>query len=307
MTIPPKVSVIIVNWNGLKDTIECIESLNKINYSNFEIIVVDNGSKSDDARILRNKFKEIRLLELKRNLGFAIGNNIGIMVALQNKSDYVLLLNNDTVVDKYFLDEMIMVAESKQHAGVLGSKIYLYDKKRVLWYAGGKINLYVNHVTQGQNQSDNGQYDVIKDTCWISGACMLIRRDVFDRIGFLSREYFLGWEDIDFCLSARRKGYGCVYVPTSVIWHKASASYRRYNLNYMQVLFGFRNRIIIRYKFMSKPNFLLFILIQLGIIIPVHIAYYVLVYKDLRRVIFMVKGIFTGLKDMRKRKIVYAI
>jgi GT2 family glycosyltransferase len=130
MTIHPKVSVIIVNWNGLRDTIERIESLDKINYSNFEIIVVDNGSKSDDARILRNKFKEIRLLELKRNIGFAIGNNIGIMVALQNESHYVLLLNNDTVVDNYVLDEMIMVTESKQHAGVLGSKIYLYGKKR---------------------------------------------------------------------------------------------------------------------------------------------------------------------------------
>src|SRR5689334_2050484 len=101
----PKVTIVIVNWNGFKDTVECINSLMKIDYSNFDIIVVDNGSSDNESDKLKSKFSNIMIISLKRNLGFAIANNVGIRIALNRGSDYVLLLNNDTVVDKKFLNE----------------------------------------------------------------------------------------------------------------------------------------------------------------------------------------------------------
>ena len=117
----------------------------------------------------------------------------------------------------------------------------------------------------------------------------------------------MAWEDIDFCVAARRNGYQCLVVPKSIIWHKASASFKRQNLNYRQVFFGFRNRVIMRYKFLSMPQFCLFLIMQSTLVIPVHVVYYLAVYKDLTRIRSMFKGIAAGLKDMRHRKVLYAL
>jgi GT2 family glycosyltransferase len=307
MTTEPKITIVIINWNGLKDTLECIESLMNVKYSNYEILLIDNGSSSDEVRKIKDRFGNINIVELKQNLGFAIANNVGIRISLQKGSDYVLLLNNDTVVDPSFLKEMVEVAQSDPNIGILGPKIYFYDNKDKFWYAGGKLNMYFNHTTEGQHQIDVGQYENIKQTDWISGACMLIRKSVFDKAGLLPREYFLGWEDIDFCVEAKRKGFLCIFVPRSRIWHKASASYKRHNLSYKQIFFGFRNRIIMRYKFLSKPKFTLFITIQFFIVFPTQMLYYIVVYKDHKRVISMFKGMIAGIKNMHNRKIMYKL
>ena len=238
-------SIVIVNWNGTKDTIECINSIMKIEYPNYNIIIVDNGSSSSEAALLREKLgKHSRIIELRRNLGFAIANNIGIRVALQNDAAFVLLLNNDTIVDSKFLNELMIVAGKDQRKGILGPKMYLYEEKDRLWYAGGRLNMYTRHKTEGLYKIDSNQFNSIKQTDYIAGACMLIRKDVFNKIGLLPREYFLGWEDIDFCVTARKIGYQCIFVPSAVIWHKASASFKREGLDYKQVFLGFRNRIM---------------------------------------------------------------
>jgi GT2 family glycosyltransferase len=142
---------------------------------------------------------------------------------------------------------------------------------------------------------------------YIAGACMLIRKNVFQNIGLLPRDYFLGWEDIDFCIAAKRNGYYCMFVPNSHIWHKVSSSYRRHNLSQKMVFFGFRNRVIMRYKFLSKYGFLLFLAIHFLIVMPVHILYYIVVYKDPNRVVNMYQGLIAGIKDRRNRKIIYKI
>lgn len=307
MTFEPKVIIIIVNWNGLEDTIECVDSVLKTEYSNYDMVIVDNGSSSGDGKRLKERFGNINVVELKQNLGFANANNIGILIALANQdTEYVLLLNNDTVVHPNFLKEMIKVTQSDHNIGIAGPKIYYYKDKRRIWYAGGKVNMYIRHI-QEAGKIDNGQYEETRKTDYITGACMLISKNVFKKIGLLPREYFLGWEDIDFCLAARRKGYACVFVPHSHIWHKVSASYKRHNLTYRHVFFGFRNRFIMRYKFLSRSRFGLFIAIQFCAIIPIHVLYYVLVYKDPKRVVSMYEGIFAGIKDMHKRKIMYKL
>jgi GT2 family glycosyltransferase len=301
----PSVSVIIVNWNGLMDTIECVNSLTQIEYLNYSLIIVDNGSSENDAEKLKERFQNIKVLKLKRNLGFAIANNLGIRKGLKEGADYVLLLNNDTIVDRQFLNNMIQVAEEDNNIGILGPKIYSYDNKDKLHYAGGKFRMYINHSTEGQHKRDIGQYEKLKETDWISGACMLIRKSVLEKVGLLPEEYFLSWEDIDLCLAAKREGYSCVFVPRSHIWHKVSSSFKREKLEYEQVFFGFRNRIIIRYKYLTKSKFMLFIGIQIFAVLPIHMIYYVFVYKDLKRIRYLWKGVMSGIKDMRMRKAVY--
>ena len=124
----PKVSIIILNWNGLDDTIECLESLQKITYPNYEVIVVDNGSRGNDAQVLREKFGDyIELIQNDKNYGYTGGNNIGIRYALHNSSwDYFLVLNNDTVVESGFLTELVNIAESAPSSGIAGPKIHLF-------------------------------------------------------------------------------------------------------------------------------------------------------------------------------------
>lgn len=295
----------IINWNGLADTIECINSLRNINYTNYEIIVVDNGSEDNESSKLRNEFKNIKIVKLEKNLGFANANNIGILLGIQHDSQYVLLLNNDTIVDKDFLKELISIGELNNDIGILGPVMYYYDSTSKVWFSGGKINLYTRHTQQTEMlNSKNAHFQV---TDYIAGACILIKKDVLAKIGLLPREYFLGWEDIDFCLSAKRNGYQVVFVPSSKIWHKVSRSYKRKNLIYRQVFFGFRNRVLLRFKYLRGEKFYLFLLVQILGIIPIHIAYYILIYRDIRRILPIFSGLRVGLRDRRSRKCVFTL
>lgn len=306
MKVFPQVSIIIVNWNGSKDTIECIDSLRKLSYPSYNILIVDNGSSPHEVKALRNAVaNDCKIIELKTNTGFAIANNVGIRIALQNDAGFVCLLNNDTIVDTDFLMELIQASTKEPGAGILGPKIYFHDKRNIIWYAGGKLNMYLGHRQEGLSHLDRGQFNVSKKTDYVSGACMLIRKELLEVIGLLPREYFLGWEDIDFCLAARKAGYACLYVPTSVVWHKASQSYKRHKLSYRQVFLGFRNRIIMRYKYLPFIKFFVFVLVQLIVVIPIHLVFYIVFYRNLRRIQSMFAGLRAGFKDMRSRRVIH--
>jgi len=227
----PKVCIIILNWNGLADTRECLTSLQKITYLNREFILVDNASSGDDVRLLVEEFEDsIHIIRNDRNYGFAGGNNIGIRYALEHSSpDYLFLLNNDTVVAPDFLDEMVNAAESDPRAGILGPKIYYYDfngRKDIIWTAGGKIRWWhpwFYHAI-GQGDDDLLKYQRLKAVRWISGAAMMIRRQVLEQTLLLNADYFFGGEDVEYCLKARAHGFKSIYVPAARIWHKVGRS-----------------------------------------------------------------------------------
>jgi hypothetical protein len=225
--IYPKVSIILLNWNGLEDTTECLESLKRITYPNYEVIVVDNGSRGNDAEVLQEKFGNyVHLIKNDRNYGFSGGNNIGIRYVLNNSSpDYILLLNNDTVVDTNFLTEMVKVAERDSSIGMAGAKIYCYDNAKRLHCVWHSINMRWGRLsTVGFLTIDKGQYEKITEVDCVQASCCLAKRELVERIGLLDESYFLGWEDIDYCLRATRAGYKITYVPKAKIWHKGSSA-----------------------------------------------------------------------------------
>lgn len=230
----PKVSIIILNWNGKEDTIECLDSLKHITYPNYEILLVDNGSTDGSVNYFKKHYPEIELIENGENLGFAKGNNVAILKAMEQGSDYILLLNNDTIVDSDFLMELVKVAESDEKIGIVGPKIYYYNydgHKDVIWSAGGKISplheMVYSHI--GLNEKDAGQFDVSNKVDWISGAAILIKTPVLS-ITMLNPNYFFGNEDVEICIKARKKHLDVVYVPTSKIWHKVGASRKKKGL-----------------------------------------------------------------------------
>ncbi len=174
---------------------------------------------------VRSDFPSVRLVANSVNLRFAGGNNVGIEHVLPDNPDYVLLLNNDTVVDPGFLSELVKFAEEDRHIGIVGPKIYYYYDERRIWYAGGRVNFWegwTSHI--GIREKDHGQYDSPMEVDYVTGCCMLVRREVIERVGKLDEGYFIYGEDADWCLRASRAGYRLFYVPSSMIWHKVSAT-----------------------------------------------------------------------------------
>lgn len=220
----PRVSIILVNWNGLSHTDECLSSLKKITYPDYEVIVVDNGSRQDDACVMKKEYGDyIISLKSDKNLGFAGGCNMGIRHALkEGKSGYVLLLNNDTKVESDFLDMLVETAECDQRTGIVGGKIlYYFDQDRV-WYEAGKLDLLRGDAHHVRGASVPG--NEAREVSFITGCMMLVRREVFQDIGLLPEEYFLCIEDVDFCYRALRAGYKLRVNPRAVISHKLSAA-----------------------------------------------------------------------------------
>lgn len=228
-----------MNWNGNTDTRECLMSLEnlKSQTSDFNIILVDNASQDNSVKDVQKEFPTVDIIRNNENLGFTGGNNIGIKRALDQGADLVWLLNNDTTIDKIALQALVGSFDDVR-VGIAGSKIYFspgreFHKNRykkseqgnVLWYAGGVIdwqNMYASH--RGTDEIDNGQYDIAEETPFVTGCSMMVKREVFEKVGLLDEKFFAYLEDLDFCLRAKQAGYKLIYVPRSIIWHKNAGS-----------------------------------------------------------------------------------
>lgn len=221
----PFVYIILVNYNGYKYTIECVNSLGKINYRNYKIIIVDNASSDNSLTILKQKLNDCIIIDSKENLGFAGGNNLGIKYALHHNGDYIMLLNNDTLVKTDFLDNMLNSFNKDNKIGLVGCKIMYHPEKDIIWYGGGYIDWFkFIGVHYEMKQVDKGQCDTEKEIDFITGCCMLIKREVFEKSGLLSEDYFMYFEDVDFCVKVRNVGYKIWYNPKAVIYHKVGFS-----------------------------------------------------------------------------------
>ncbi|MEG2917980.1 MAG: glycosyltransferase family 2 protein [Clostridium sp.] len=251
-----KVSIILLNYCGVEDTLNCVESLEDIDYDNYEIIIVENASPDNSYELLQealNKKSHV-LIKAPSNEGFAVGNNIGIKYAMANSSDYVLLLNNDTLVDKSFLKELVRCYEESENPGIIGSKILYESRREVIWYGGGDVNLkrfYGYHY--GEGEIDKGQYNIEGTTNFITGCVMLIGREIIEKVGMLPTEYFMYFEDVDYCMNVRNHGYKLYYCPKSVVYHKVSGSTGGEESVFC-IKWGTRNRIIFMDKFRNNVS-----------------------------------------------------
>lgn len=265
MNKSPKVSIIILTWNSIGLTLEVLKDIGKLNTKGLlvETIVVDNGSTDKTQEKLRGyklQSMSFKLIRNKKNLGFAEGNNIGMRDALKRGADYVLLMNNDVIVPRNLVVQLIKVAERDSKIGLLAPKMYFakgyefhkerYSNKdlgKVIWYAGGMIdwdNIYSSH--KGVDEVDKGQYDKQEETDVVNGACALIRKEVIEDIGYLDKKLFLYWEDADYSQRARKKGWKVVYTPKTHLWHKVAQASRigsdlnDYFLTRNRMIFGMR-------------------------------------------------------------------
>lgn len=288
----PKVAIIILNWNGLKDTIECLGSLKKITYPNYQIIVVDNGSKGNEADVLQEKYKNyIKVIRNKENLGFAGGNNVAIREVLKKgKSEHILLLNNDTVVEPNFLDELVKTAESDSKVGIVGGKILYYNDPNKIWYAGGKLDLIRGSGYHFQKESPKKEREVT----FITGCLMLIKKEVLEKIGLLSEEYFLVAEDVDYSYRYSRAGFKLKVNNNAVIYHKISSTLKGTG-SPIEVYYNTRNRVYFMTRKIRNPFYILtfFIFFLLSRIIKI---FQFLASNQFGKITFLVKGFLDGFK-----------
>jgi GT2 family glycosyltransferase len=336
----PKVSILILNWNGWEDTIECLDSLYKIAYDNYDVIIVDNASEDNSIQKIKeyaqskaklgisngdSSYKQLRILECseddykqenglellrdrssqkivilknKANYGFAGGNNKGIDFALRIlRPDYILLLNNDTIVDKQFLSELIKTANLDSNIGVIGPKIYFYDKRDLIQSVGFKIRwLSGECVSLGYKELEQNQYIENIEVDSLSGCAMIINKDIFDRNIFLDSQYFLYYEDTDFCTRVRRAGYKVICVPNSRIWHKNSISSKR--IIGTREYYSAKNLFIFMKKYSKKNTFVIFLFYYFLFRFWFTLAVILISHKDWNAVKPFLRGVFNGLRNI---------
>ena len=288
MSKMPKVAIVILNWNGLDDTLECLCSLRAIDYPNYEVIIVDNASEDGDVKVIEAKHGHwIHVIKNKRNLGFAEGNNIGIRYALKQDADYVLLLNNDTTVSPSFLNKMVDAARSDDEIAILIPTIYDYDVPDTIQSQMRKIGWYGPPGATIRLQNSKRLVDVEIAL----GTCMLIKRETVERIGLLSSDYFLQVEDTDYSVRTQRQGFRIVCVPQATIWHKGSASLNKVpaeKLGYFT-----RNRFLLRAKYATNLQLATFVAWALLVEAPINLIYYLLRFRDLGTA----KGLLWGARE----------
>ena len=250
-----KTAIILLNYNGADDTIECIESIKKSIYKNYEIIVVDNCSTDESVSVLeeyRQKTPFI-FLQSESNNGFSAGNNIGIVKAQEQNFDYIMLLNNDTLVTPDFLQELLNAYERVDKGSVLsGTIMYAYEREKI-WYAGGSYSEWTAKARHlRMNETVDAIPTEIEEVNFISGCEVLIPIGDIKKVGLMDEDYFLYTEDLDYSIRIKKAGIKMYYVPKSVIYHKVSSSTNK--ISKMVSYYSVRNKRILIKKHFSFPR-----------------------------------------------------
>ena len=226
MTNKSKVSIIIVNCDGGRHILNCLKSVKKSTYPNYEIIVVDNGSRDGSPDLIKKNFPDVKLILNKKNIGFTGGNNVGMKNA---KGDIYFLLNDDTVIRPDLIKILVKELESSPKIGIVGPKIYFMDEPGKIWFAGGKIDWSKSKTFHiGRNLKDKELvYDFKRETDFITGCALMIKKEVVDKIGLLDKSFFIYYEDADWSQKAKKAGYKVIYIPFGGVWHIKSATTSR--------------------------------------------------------------------------------
>lgn len=252
-----RVLTVVLSWNSKKYIGECLDSLKK---NKAEIILVEGGSTDGSLEYLKENYPEHKLIQTRKNLGYAGGNNVGLRYALEQNADFVWVVNPDIVVDSHALEEAMKVMIKDQKTAVVGSKVYFapgfefykdrYTKSqlgKILWYAGGENdwkNVYAVHY--GMNEEDKGQFDVEKEVEFATGSSMLFRCSALRQVGVIDEKYFLYYEENDLCQRLKKAGWKLMYAPKSMVWHKVGQAtgigtpLADYYITRNRMLFGMR-------------------------------------------------------------------
>lgn len=298
-TILPDVSILILNWNNWQSTSETLKSVLSSSYPNYSVTLLDNGSCDNSYEILSSLFPQIKIIKCKENMGFAEGVNIGIKEILKCKeTNYILLLNNDVVIEKDMITHMINAAFLDEKIGIVGAKVYQYSNPTLLYGTWGTINFrqYVSKI-EGENSKDIEKFNKIREVDYVLGCCILIKKNLLDDIGLFDSKYFAYHEELDFCVRAKKKGYKIIFTPKAYLFHKGSYSLKGEFKYKVRNYFLGRNSFLFVKKHGSKRNYIKFFLF---VILDIIFKFPSLFFYNLRiRYLARIKGYFDGFLDRK--------
>jgi len=257
----PKVSIIVVNWNDGEKIIRCLESIKELDYPSYEVIIIDNFSTDGSKEKIKKKFlkyKNFQMIENKKNLGCVKAINQGFKIA---KSDLILRLDSDVILSKDLLKNLVEVILSDSKIGVVIPKVYYYKKPNIFCNIGFSINPITGKtIPFGINEKDVGQYEKQREVDYVPGAVLLTKKQVIKDAGFMSEDFFVYYEDADWCSKVRKAGYKIIYTPKTMAWHDCKSffefsPFRVHHYIRSKLLFMRRN-IIIYQKLLFYPFFL---------------------------------------------------
>jgi GT2 family glycosyltransferase len=229
----PKIFIIILNYNGLDVLKKCLTSVFKNDYPNFEIILVDNNSLDGSLEMAKTNFSKAIFIKNEENLGFAAGNNVGIKFAMERAADFILLLNNDVEVEKNFLTQLISNVAENEKIGI-ASPVIFDGQTRGIWFSGGRIDWWRLKTIHEKNIQTKNYFN----SDFITGCAMLIRAEVFRKVGLLDENFFLYWEDADFSFRSKKSGFQSVIVSSSWVYHWEKSRENPENKTYWLVISG---------------------------------------------------------------------
>jgi GT2 family glycosyltransferase len=248
------VSVVIVNYNGLGHLRKCLPSLLTSDYPFYEVIIVDNGSKDGSVSTIKKEIgghqNRITLLNLPNNLGFAMGNRVGADKAL---GDYLLFLNNDTKVEQSSLSRLVEVMDKDPSIGVAQAKLLLLNEPDTFDSAGVIMSVFGDAFARGENEKDVGQYEQMTEISYAKGAAMIVRRDLWNRLGAFDPLFFTYFEESDFCWRVWLSGYRVVFAPSATVYHVGGATTAKFKRHFLMFQF-YRNQVVTVVKNLSLKN-----------------------------------------------------
>jgi GT2 family glycosyltransferase len=244
-----KTQVVLLNWNSQAMTEECVRSLLAMAGDSFEVLIVDNGSKDGSPGYLRATFPEVEVIANDRNLGFTGGCNVGMKRALERGADHVLLVNNDTVVNKTFLAELLAESQADPKTGMVSPKIYYFDAPNRIWWAGGAFSLWQGiprHL--GWKETEVGRYETGRTIDWATGCGVLLKSAALQESGLFDERIFANGEDLDLSLRMRNLGWQIRYAPRAKMWHKEGFATRRNVGEHVRKFTATRNILYVMHK-----------------------------------------------------------
>lgn len=246
MFTQPLVFSIILNTNRRDDTLACLESLQNSTYINHRILVLDNASKDGSVDAIQTEYPNVEIIKLTENLGYAGNNNVGISAAINAGADWVFVLNEDTILAKDCLAQLVSVGKINPKIGILGPMVYHHDEPDVIQSAGGSLSATWESIHVGQNTLDQGQYSNPRTVDWISGCAILVRKEVIQEVGMLDERFFYYWEETEWCIRTSRAGWEIWHIPQAKLWHKGVQ--RNYQPSPNITYYSTRNRLLMMKK-----------------------------------------------------------
>lgn len=282
----PKVSIVTLTWNTTDVTIDFLKSLNQhCTYSNLEVIIVDNGSKVNPEAAFKAIYPSAIVIVNEKNLGFTGGNNVGIRAAT---GDFLFIVNNDTEFTPGLLEGLLEIFDKYPDAGIVSPKFHYFYHKGTIEYAGyNTVNVLTGRNGMiGCAEKDEGQYNEIKSTNYAHGGGMMVPRKVIEDVGGLPEEFFIYYEEFDWCEQIKRKGYKVYYQPASLIYHKESMTTGKSSP--FKTFYHTRNRILFMKRNMKLSNYMIFL------------GYFTLLTVPKNTITFLLKGQKEHLKSFWK-------